>query len=137
MPFTLQRVRSVTRVEDLSGPIEREQVYRYGRAFDGVDRSVEDRFRELPVTPEALAEGVDWDDGFLSVNLLHAAAVYDDGAHVFDLWVSHGDNGALFVAGTAEMVAGRVQSSWMNPALSEDYDRASELDDAMRAAEIW
>ena len=51
VPLTLRHVRAITSIDALSA-IDRAQVFLAGKAFDGVDRSVEDRFRELPVPDE-------------------------------------------------------------------------------------
>ncbi|MBK7076098.1 MAG: hypothetical protein IPH44_27760 [Myxococcales bacterium] len=136
MALTLHGLRDVTSPDGLT-PLERAQLYLAGRAFDGRDRRVEDRFVELPVSPEDLADGLDWDDGCLGANMLWTAAVYDGEVHAFDLWVHHADNGCLFTAGSTDQLAGRVQSTWMTPDLRAPYPRAAELDAAMHAVGRW
>lgn len=132
MTLTLRNVRDVTAIDSLSD-LDRAQVFVAGKAFDGVDRSAEDRFRELPVPQEWIDEGCDWDDGRLDAFELWTAAVFDGETHLFDLWAHHVDAATLFAAGTAENVAGRVQFSWMDAGLSAPFARAAELDEAMRA----
>ena len=44
---------------------------------------------------------------------------------------------SLFVAGTTEMVAGRVQSTWLLPDVMTPWPEAPELDAAMKRAGVW
>lgn len=118
-------------------PSELAQLYVVGRAFDGVDRRAEDRVREMPLSKEAVNDGVDWDDGNLAAHMLSLAAVFDAGAHVFDVWVHHADAGCLFHQGTTALVAGRVQSTWMTPDLLAPYEHAALLDATLRSHGLY
>ena len=110
--------------------IDQAQLELVGKAFDGRDRSAEARLREEPI-PDDAEEWMDWDDGNLAAHGLLVYRAWEDGQHVFDVWVHHGsDNGCVFVAGTTELIAGRFQDTWMDPSGSETHPRDEELRDA-------
>jgi len=136
MTLQLSNVRAIAGADELS-ELDKAQLYQVGTHFDGVDRSAEDRFVDLPVTEEAEAEGIDWDDGNFKGQLLFVAEVHEDGVHRWDVWVHHADNGCLFEKGTAIVVAGRVQSQWMTPDLAAPHPLAELLDSALRAKNIY
>jgi hypothetical protein len=136
MSLKIENVRIVEDAEGLS-QLQLKQLYQVGVHFDGQDRSAENRFVNMPITPEAEAEGIDWDDGNFVGQLLHVAEVHEDGVHKYDLWVHHSDNGCLFTKGTTEVLAGRVQSQWMTPDLSKPHKLAAALDAALTEAELF
>src|SRR5689334_11952956 len=118
MTFELAHGRQPTSVDELDA-LARQQLYLAGVAFDGMARPVELRFSELPrgnpYDPDADEDDEDddwWDDGCLVLHMLSRWNVRVDGVHRYDLWLHHADNGSLFVAGTTDVVAGRVQSTW-------------------------
>lgn len=117
-------------------PLQLEQLYIVGKRFDGEDRSAELRFVDQPVEADDDDDDV-WDDGNLAAHALQRWDVYVDGVHRYDLWVHHGDSGCLFVTGTTTDVAGRFQSTWLQPDAVTPFADADALDDAMLAVGAW
>ena len=136
MTMQVVNVRPVNEAGGLSD-LQREQLKHVGGHFDGQDRTAEQRFIDLPITPEAEADGIDWDDGNFTGQLLSVSEVHEDGMHKWDLWVHHADNGCLFVRGTTTCIAGRVQSNWMTPDAMKPHELGQALDAAMREAKIY
>lgn len=136
MMIRLVNVRPVGSVEGLT-PIQRAQIEHVGRHFDGQSRTAEERFIDMPIPQQALDEGCDWDDGNFAPHLLYVCEVHRDGVYEWDMWSHHSDAGCLFPKGTATCIAGRVQSSWMNPELMEGYEHAAELNAAMVEAKVF
>lgn len=144
MAWQLVNGRRPEKVEELS-PLEREQLFLAGKAFDGMERPAELRFVELekgnPYDVESDEDDDEdddwWDDGCLSKSHLSIWRVLVDGRPTYDLWVHHSDNGSLFKAGTTELVAGRTQSCWLEFDGETDWPNASLLDEAMKDAEVW
>jgi hypothetical protein len=141
----LVRGRHPASVDELDA-LERQQLYLAGVAFDGMARPVELRFTQLPRGNPYDADADDdddddddgwWDDGCLVLHMLSGWDVWVDGVHRYDLWLHHVDAGSLFVAGTTEMVAGRVQSTWLMPDVMTPWPEAPELDAAMKRAGVW
>jgi len=136
MTIRIVNIRAMSSAEGLTA-IERAQLEHAGRHFDGQSRTAEERFIDMPIPPQDLEEGCDWDDGNFGTQLLYVSEVHRDGVHEWEMWSHHSDAGCLFPKGTATCIAGHAQSSWMNPELTETCEHEKELNAAMLEAKIF
>ena len=133
MSLEFKACRQPGDISELSA-LDQAQLEIVGEAFDGRERSAESRLRDEPI-PDDAEEWMDWDDGNLAAHMLFAYEAWEDGKHVYDVWVHHGrDNGCVFLAGTTEMIATRVQDTWKNADGAGTHPRDEELHDAERRA---
>jgi hypothetical protein len=110
--------REVTSADQLS-PHQAEQLRACGNAYDGSDLSA----------AELLTPG---DDGESVLNSVELWDVVDDDVVVYEAWFYQKDSGAIFTAGTTEIVAEIIQSSLE----CDDEELKRELGMAMVQAEL-
>lgn len=110
--------REVTSADQLS-PHQAEQVRACGNAYDGSDLSA----------AELLAPG---DDGEGVLNFVELWDVTDDDTVVYEAWFYQKDSGAIFTAGTTEIVAEIIQSALE----CDDEELKRELGMAMVQADL-
>ncbi len=93
------RTRSIVRDADVLdlGPLAEEQLRLAGRSYDGRDLSAEDRLD---------GEVEDSFAGTLELHTLADAGAPDDAPARFEVYFFAGDAGAIFRAGTTEMIGG-------------------------------
>ncbi len=91
--------RTLSSVEDLRSPVEREQLRVVGRLYDGEDLPAEER----------LAEGGPDERETSFAGFCDLWRVVDGDRHLYDAWFVMVDSGSFFRAGTTEEVAGVIQ----------------------------
>jgi hypothetical protein len=98
MPARFIERREVRSASELSA-IHRAQLRRAGVAYDGEDRSAEERLA---------VEATDGENGSF-LDFCHLWKVVDGDRHLYDAWLFMVDGGCIFHANTTEEVAGIVQ----------------------------